>query len=38
MLTYIVTLMQLLILIAAASFIYDLINFIFQFDNGDINE
>ena len=38
MLTYIVTLMQLLILIAATSLIYDLFNLIFQFDEGDTNE
>ena len=38
MLTYIVTLMQILILIAAASLVYDVANFLFQFDQGDINE
>ncbi len=38
MLTYIVTLMQLLILIAATSLIYDLFNLIFQFDEGDIKD
>ena len=38
MLTYIVTLIQLLIVIAATSLIYDFINFIFQFDEGDTNE
>jgi hypothetical protein len=38
MLTYIVTLLQLLILIAATSLIYDFFNFIFQFDEGDTNE
>ena len=38
MLTYIITLMQILILIAAASLVYDVDNFLFQFDQGDINE
>jgi len=38
MLTYIITLMQILILIAAASLVYDVVNFLFQFDQGDINE
>ena len=38
MLTYIVTLMQILILIAAGSLVYDVANYIFQFDLGDINE
>jgi len=38
MLTYIVTLMQIFILIAAGSLVYDCANFIFQFDEGDINE
>ena len=38
MLTYIVTLMQILILIAAGSLVYDVANFLFQFDRGDINE
>lgn len=38
MLTYIITLMQILILIAAGSLVYDFANYIFQFDEGDINE
>jgi hypothetical protein len=38
MLTYIVTLMQILILIAAGSLFYDFANYIFQFDEGDNNE
>jgi hypothetical protein len=38
MLTYIVTLMQILILIAAGSLVYDFANYIFQFDEGDNNE
>ena len=38
MLTYIVTLMQILILITAGSLVYDLANYIFQFDEGDNNE
>ncbi len=38
MLTYIVTLMQILILIAAGLLVYDVANFLFQFDQGDINE
>ncbi len=38
MLTYIITLMQILILIAAGSLVYDVANFLFQFDQGDINE
>ena len=38
MLTYIVTLMQMLILIAAGSLVYDFANYIFQFDEGDTNE
>ena len=38
MLTYIVTLMQIFILIAAGSLVYDFANYIFQFDEGDINE
>jgi hypothetical protein len=38
MLTYIVTLMHILILIAAGSLVYDFANYIFQFDQGDISE
>ena len=38
MLTYIVTLMQILIVIAAGLLVYDVANYIFQFDIGDINE
>ncbi len=38
MLTYIVTLMQILMLIAAGSLFYDFANYIFQFDEGDMNE
>ena len=38
MLTYIVTLMQILILIAAGSLVYDVANYIFQFVQGDMNE
>ena len=38
MLTYIVTLIQILILIAAGSLVYDVASFLFQFDQGDINE
>jgi len=38
MVTYIVTLMQILILIAAGSLFYDFAIYIFQFDEGDNNE
>ena len=38
MLTYIVTLMQILLVIAAGSLVYDVANFLFQFDQGDMNE
>ena len=38
MLTYIVTLMQIFILIAVGSLVYDFANYIFQFDEGDNNE
>jgi hypothetical protein len=30
--------MQILILIAAGSLVYDVVNFLFQFDQEDINE
>ena len=38
MLTYIVTLMHILILITAGLLVYDFANYIFQFDQGDMNE
>jgi len=38
MLTYIVALMQILIVIAAGLLVYDVANYIFQFDQGDTSE